>query len=157
MTKEHFEETLHVLLRQEPFQPFVIEMNDGRQWQFNEPHLVVNGGGAGFISDDAGLVDFSCDDVRQITISADKGVPVEPRIESTSEVPAAVAAYEGTVECGQIQLRDQVILPEHARVFVLVPDVPGRRPPRLRSPRLVNPQQITEFTKTIVDDADATV
>ena len=70
----------------------------------------------------------------------------------------SIATFEGTVESGRIQLRDQVVLPEHTRVIVLVPELPSDAPPRLRSPRLVHPEQIADFTKTIVEpSSEATV
>lgn len=35
----------------------------------------------------------------------------------------SVATYQGTVENGQVRLAENILLPEHATVYVIVPDV----------------------------------
>ncbi len=35
----------------------------------------------------------------------------------------AISTFEGIVENGQIRLRDDVTLPEHTKVYVVIPDV----------------------------------
>lgn len=57
----------------------------------------------------------------------------------------SVLTLEGFVEGGKIRLADSAVLPEKKKVYVVVPDVPNR-PPRIRSPRLADPRQITDFT-----------
>jgi len=69
-----------------------------------------------------------------------------------------IETFEGTVQNGQIRLDGGISLPEQARVYVVVPDVGSREPRRLRSPRLVNPQQIDDFRKRVIErGSDANV
>jgi hypothetical protein len=35
----------------------------------------------------------------------------------------AILTVEGVVENGQIRLRDNVVLPEHTKVYVVIPDI----------------------------------
>ena len=57
--------------------------------------------------------------------------------------------YEATVENGQIKLSGAVHLPEHTKVFVVVPG--GEMVPltRINSPRLAHPEQASEFAKEV--------
>jgi hypothetical protein len=54
------------LIHREPFVPFVVEMTDGQILEIPHPRLAINGGGAGFIGPDGGLVDFEFANVRSI-------------------------------------------------------------------------------------------
>jgi hypothetical protein len=65
MKAEQFEETLLQLIRRRPFEPFVVELLDGRVIEITSPK-VVGGGGATFIRDDFDLVDVVCEEVRAI-------------------------------------------------------------------------------------------
>ena len=58
----------------------------------------------------------------------------------------AISTFEGTVENGQIRLRDDVKLPEHTKVYVVIPDLELENPRRIHSPRLVHREQAEEFT-----------
>jgi hypothetical protein len=73
----------------------------------------------------------------------------------------SIVTYEGIVENGQIRLDGNVRLPEHARVYVLLPDathVPLPPVAHIASPRLVDPQDATRFSMEIVEEpADADV
>lgn len=62
----------------------------------------------------------------------------------------ALATFEGTVENGQIRLRENVRLPEHARVYVVVADMEVTRPPRIASPRLANPAHAGRYVKEVI-------
>ena len=62
-----------------------------------------------------------------------------------------VNAIEGVVENGRIRLREDVSLPENARVYVIFADLGNDRSVRVQSPRLADPQQAKEFTKQIVE------
>jgi hypothetical protein len=67
-----------------------------------------------------------------------------------------VLTYEATVENGQIRLSEPAHLPEHARVYVVVPS--AEEAPRffMRSPRLAHPEQAKDFIKEVIeDDPDA--
>lgn len=67
MMEENFERLLRDNLRREPFQPFVVELVDGRQIIIDAPHTVaMSGGGGTFISPEFELVSFSSDQVRAI-------------------------------------------------------------------------------------------
>lgn len=60
---------------------------------------------------------------------------------------------EGIVESGEIRLRDRVALPEHAKVYVVIPDTEAPPPARAYSPRLVSPDQAADFTKQVIEAA----
>ena len=62
-----------------------------------------------------------------------------------------VTTFEGFVEGGQIRLRGNVALPDKTRVYVVVPELAADRPPRIRSPRLVHPEQARGFVKEVLE------
>jgi hypothetical protein len=62
-----------------------------------------------------------------------------------------VNAIEGVVENGKIRLREDVALPENAKVYVIFAEAAGERPARIGSPRLANPRQAGDFKKQIVE------
>ena len=66
MTPEQVEVQVIELIHREPFVPFVVEMTDGQFLEIPHPRLAINGGGAGFIGPDGGLVDFEFKSVRSI-------------------------------------------------------------------------------------------
>jgi hypothetical protein len=66
MQPEQVEEKVIELIHREPFIPFVVEMTDGQSLTIPHPRLAINGGGAGFIGPDGGLVDFEFRTVRSI-------------------------------------------------------------------------------------------
>jgi len=61
----------------------------------------------------------------------------------------AISTFEGTVENGQIRIRNEVKLPEHAKVYVVIPDLELERPRRIHSPRLVHREQADDFTMQV--------
>lgn len=63
----------------------------------------------------------------------------------------AVLTLEGTVENGQIRLRDDVTLPEHAKVYVVIPAVESTPRAFIRSPRLLHPEQAACFAKEMIE------
>ncbi len=68
----------------------------------------------------------------------------------------AILTVEGIVENGQIRLRDNVTLPEHTKVYVVIPDVATAPQAHVHSPRLVHPEQAADFVKQIIEvPADA--
>ena len=68
----------------------------------------------------------------------------------------AVTTFEGIVENSQIKLRDGVTLPEHTRVYVVIPDREETPRAQVHSPRLAHPEQAADFAKQVVPvDADA--
>jgi len=62
----------------------------------------------------------------------------------------ALLAYEGIVEHGRIQLRDDVILPEHTIVFVVIPGFEPVSAVQIQSPRLAHPEQAADFAKQVI-------
>jgi hypothetical protein len=66
MQREPFENTLRQFLRREPFQPFVVELLDGRTIEVARPKVVIGGGGASFFTPDYDLIEFTCEEVRAI-------------------------------------------------------------------------------------------
>lgn len=82
-------------------------------------------------------------------------------MELTTEGDAimAFATYEGTVENGQVHLPENVVLPEKAKVYVMVPEVivEVEKPPHvvhLRSPRLKDPAMAALFELEVVKESD---
>ena len=68
----------------------------------------------------------------------------------------AILTLEGTVENGQIRLRDDVTLPEHAKVYVVIPEFESNQRAYIRSPRLAHPEQAAYFAKEVLEvPADA--
>ena len=64
---------------------------------------------------------------------------------------ANVRTFEGRVENGQIRLRGDVLLPDRARVYVVVPEMADDQPERIRSPRLAHPEQAGDFAKEVLE------
>lgn len=68
-----------------------------------------------------------------------------------------VSTFEGIIKNGRIWLPDNVALPEHAKVYVVIPDLEAVPRARVYSPRLVHPSQAADFAKQVVkmvDDAE---
>lgn len=63
-----------------------------------------------------------------------------------------VTTYEATVENGQIKLSEPARLPEHARVFVVVPSAETAPSFFVGSPRLARPEQARDFVKEVIED-----
>jgi len=66
MNQQEFEELLRFFLRREPFQPFVVELLDGRMIEVDQPRVGFNGGAAGYVNASEELVFFECEEVRAI-------------------------------------------------------------------------------------------
>jgi hypothetical protein len=65
-----------------------------------------------------------------------------------------ISTFEGVVENGQIRLRDDVTLPEKTRVYVVIPDIEAAPPKaRVYSPRLVHPEQASDFAKQVIEES----
>jgi hypothetical protein len=68
----------------------------------------------------------------------------------------SISTFEGVVENGVIRLRDNVALPEKARVYVVIPDLEPAPRARVYSPRLAHPEQAPDFAKDVIEvDSDA--
>jgi len=75
MNIEQIEAKVIQLLRREPFIPFSFEMTDGRTIEIAERALAVNGGGAGFIGPDGGIVDIEFKNVANIRSTPLEAIP----------------------------------------------------------------------------------
>jgi hypothetical protein len=63
-----------------------------------------------------------------------------------------VTAYEATVENGQIKVVGAVRLPEHARVYVVVPDADRAPVLHVGSPHLAEPERAADFTMEVAEE-----
>ncbi|HZF08381.1 MAG TPA: hypothetical protein VFE33_06280 [Thermoanaerobaculia bacterium] len=63
-----------------------------------------------------------------------------------------VITYEATVENGQVKLSEEVHLPEHARVYVVVPGVETAPQYYIGSPRLARPEEVSDFIKEVIEE-----
>ena len=64
-----------------------------------------------------------------------------------------VTTIEGIVKNGQIQLSEDVKLPELAKVYVVVPNM-ERKTAKIMSPRLVDKSKLKDFEREIIDIED---
>jgi hypothetical protein len=56
-----------------------------------------------------------------------------------------VPSYVGVVENGRVRLPAEVVLPEKAKVYVIVPLAEPLKTEHVRSPRLADPSQAAHF------------
>ena len=63
----------------------------------------------------------------------------------------AMLTVEGVFENGRIRLRDKVELPEHTKVYVVIPDIGPTPIAYTYSPRLVHPEQAHDFAKQVIE------
>ena len=61
-----------------------------------------------------------------------------------------ISTFEGIVENGQIRLRDNVTLPENAKVYVVIPDLETMPKAHIHSPRLARPEQAGDLAKQVM-------
>ena len=71
MNQELFEQTLRQFLRSQPFHPLLVELLDGQIIVIEKPAIAMGGGAATYLTED-NLIDFACEDVREI-----RSAPVE--------------------------------------------------------------------------------
>jgi hypothetical protein len=75
MSKDEFHSELRQFLNHQPFNPFTVEMRDGRRLAVMKPQVVFCDGAASFIDpEDGSLVDFFHDEVQQIR-ELEQGAP----------------------------------------------------------------------------------
>ena len=68
----------------------------------------------------------------------------------------AMLTVEGVFENGRIRLCNKVTLPEHTKVYVVIPDIEPTPLAYTYSPRLVHPEQAQDFVKQVIEvPADA--
>jgi len=69
-----------------------------------------------------------------------------------------VVTYEGVVENGCVHLPAGVLLPEKAKVYVVVPGISEsgvQRVAHIYSPRLVHPEQANDLIMKVVEEHSA--
>ena len=64
-----------------------------------------------------------------------------------------VATFEGVVEQGRIRLKDDTILPEKTKVYVVVPSIQSEEIGHIFSPRLALREQAADFRMEIIEDS----
>ena len=67
MKIQEFEEQIINFIHQEPFRPFAVEMSDGRTIEIRRPAVVINGGGATYLSEDYEIEDFDFNEIRSLS------------------------------------------------------------------------------------------
>jgi hypothetical protein len=64
-----------------------------------------------------------------------------------------LTTYEATVENGQIKLSEPVRLPEHARVYVVIPGAEEAPRFHVGSPRLAQPERAADFSLEVAEES----
>ncbi len=64
-----------------------------------------------------------------------------------------IATYEGVVENGCVHVPTGVLLPEKAKVFVIVPEKETNKPARIMSPRLVDKSKANLFELEVSEES----
>jgi hypothetical protein len=67
--EEQFRRTLRQFVQREPFLPFVVELTTGKKIVVEEPTVAFGGGVAGYFSPSFELINFHCDNVKQIRLA----------------------------------------------------------------------------------------
>ena len=77
MTRASFEQGLQTLLKRQPFQPFIIEFDDGERWVVGEPAALwyQEGRTAVYSRPDGSLHFVDCEAVRQFVELTPAGSP----------------------------------------------------------------------------------
>jgi hypothetical protein len=84
MKPQEFQQTLRQLLNREPFQPFVVELVDGRNLVVDHSKVLFGGGAASFFTPKHDLVEFACEDVQAMRLASDPPSQT-PNPQSTSQ------------------------------------------------------------------------
>jgi hypothetical protein len=63
-----------------------------------------------------------------------------------------VMTLEGIVEQGQIRLVSDVQLPDNTKVYVVVPGLRVEQVAHVFTPRLVHPEQASDFVMEVVEE-----
>lgn len=67
MKTQEFEEQIIEFIHQKPFRPFAVVMSDGRIIEVRRPSVVINGGGATYLSEDYEIEDFEFDEIQSVS------------------------------------------------------------------------------------------
>jgi hypothetical protein len=63
-----------------------------------------------------------------------------------------VTAVEGTVENGQVKLPPDVHLPDHTKVYVVIPGIVVTPRVHVGSPRLAHPKDAADFQMEVIQE-----
>jgi hypothetical protein len=68
MMRKTFEQAMQALLRRKPFQPFVIELENGEQWVVGQPEALFyhDGATAVYFRPDGSFDFVDCENVKQL-------------------------------------------------------------------------------------------
>jgi len=77
MDQDRFEDLLRHFKRREPFEPFVVELLDGRVIRIEEGSVAFNAGAAVYLTPgpEMDVVTFECEGVRDIREATPQGAP----------------------------------------------------------------------------------
>jgi hypothetical protein len=75
MKRETFEDTLRGFLRRDPFQPFIIQLESGEDILIEEPTVAFSDGFAGYFSPAYDIIEFTCEQVREMRLAARESAP----------------------------------------------------------------------------------
>ena len=64
----------------------------------------------------------------------------------------SVAALEGVVIEGQVHLAAPLRVPDHTRVYVIIPEATSGGESRIVSPRLLHPEEVADFRKEVIEE-----
>ena len=70
MTPEEFEQTLLRFKYREPFEPFVVELRDGRKIEVGHPSVLFDQDGGTYVTPDLDFFDFRRDQVSAFRSAA---------------------------------------------------------------------------------------
>lgn len=65
-----------------------------------------------------------------------------------------VTTHEAVIEDGRVRLPDDVHIPDHTKVYVVVPSVETVERVRIISPRLVHAEQLADFSKEVTEEPE---
>jgi hypothetical protein len=63
-----------------------------------------------------------------------------------------VTTYEGIVENGLVRLPEDADIPDHTKVYIIIPTPRDVLRPKIHSPRLADPRQAAEFAKEVTEE-----
>ena len=75
MNQETFERTLRQYLQGKPFQPFAVELLNGKVITIERPSLAIGGDSAAMITDNDELIEILCEEVHTIRPATLEAVP----------------------------------------------------------------------------------
>ena len=62
-----------------------------------------------------------------------------------------VMTVEGVVDHGEIKLKKKLSLPDHTKVYIVVPDIQVEQVVHVATPRLANPEKAADFKMEVIE------